>query len=124
MGIYVSAELTCVHLRGESLVGLASRGVVASLSSPTGGEQQWWHMLSRALLLCLGFVQVSGETIRLRFPVVHRCSGRAFVVLWTFVVGPTAVYLALFAPPGPTLLGQIGMIGFTIVSLDSVVLAS
>ncbi|CAE8728480.1 unnamed protein product, partial [Polarella glacialis] len=97
--------------------------VVQSLTEGQG-EPMRWHMLSGSAMWGLGFVQVVMRRWR-QGPLawVHRFCGRAFLLLWFVVVGPTAAFLGLFCGTG-RLRSHFAMSLASIVYLDTTLNAS
>jgi len=120
---WVSVQLGSFALTGDSFFGVLSGGVVQSLHLATG-YRMTWHMLTGSLLWFLGFVQISGTSLRNgKLAWVHRWSGRLCLIVWFGIVGPTAFYLSLFVGTGK-INAQFTMAAFAVTGMDTSVLAS
>mmetsp|Transcript_57853 Transcript_57853/g.102791 ORF Transcript_57853/g.102791 Transcript_57853/m.102791 type:complete len:364 (-) Transcript_57853:21-1112(-) len=119
---FVTLELSCTVFTGDGLFGNLTGGVVESLRLDTG-VPMLRHMLGGSLLWALGAFQCLGKRFRHgSLAWLHRTSGRIFLLLWLFVVGPTAAYLSLFCGIGPAR-AHVSMTFFAIISLDTTLFA-
>ena len=115
-------EITLYDSAGESFFGTLTGGVVESVRLSQGFFIRW-HMFGGSAMWGLGGVQVALRRFR-HGPLawVHRLSGRAFLLLWGLLVGPTAFYLSLLVGVGEHRM-QATMCGFAVAGMDTTVFA-
>eukprot|EP00930_Biecheleria_cincta_P039566 TRINITY_DN27192_c0_g1_i1.p1 TRINITY_DN27192_c0_g1~~TRINITY_DN27192_c0_g1_i1.p1 ORF type:complete len:357 (-),score=32.01 TRINITY_DN27192_c0_g1_i1:27-1097(-) len=120
--IFVSLESIAWILTGDGFFGNLTGGVVESLRLDTA-VPMWRHMLSGSLMWALGAFQCLGKSFRHgQLAWLHRMSGRLLLLLWFFIVGPTAAYLSLFCGTGPSN-AHVSMTIFALVSMDTTLFA-
>lgn len=121
--LFVSLQLGCFAVRGDSLFGTLTDGIVESLKLAVTGRAMTWHMCGASGMWALGAAQFLLKPLRHgRLACVHRFLGRAYLALWCSVVGPTAMYLSLYVGTGP-IDAQLAMTAFSVVSLDTALFA-
>ncbi|CAE8599111.1 unnamed protein product [Polarella glacialis] len=120
---FVAIQLGTYALTGDSFFGTITGGVVESLRLSTGVPMTW-HMMTGSAMWTLGFVQIMLKNLRHgSLAWVHRLSGVMLLLLWFFVVGPTAAWLSLHVGVGNAG-AQWAMMIFAVVGMDSTSWAS
>jgi len=125
--VWVSAALGTWIISGDTLLGRLTGGVVESVPLAKDhhmGLSIQGHIIGGSLLWFLGFVQVMGKWMRRdpRYAGWHRLSGRVFLLLFAFVVGPSAFHLSLFVGVGKEGMHLV-MTFFSVLGMDTTVLA-
>mmetsp|Transcript_40031 Transcript_40031/g.92890 ORF Transcript_40031/g.92890 Transcript_40031/m.92890 type:complete len:384 (+) Transcript_40031:46-1197(+) len=115
-------QLLCWMFTGDSLFGNFTGGILESFHLRTGLPMTW-HMCCGSAMWALGFVQIFCKRLRHgSLAWVHRISGRLCLLLWCFVVGPTAAYLSLYVSAGPSQ-AHIFMTLFALMGMDTTLFA-
>uniref|UniRef100_A0A7S1WRA7 Uncharacterized protein n=1 Tax=Alexandrium catenella TaxID=2925 RepID=A0A7S1WRA7_ALECA len=119
---FIAVQLSFVAMTGDGFFGNLTGGVVESLRLTTGTSMTW-HVFSGSALWSLAFVQIFLRQLR-RGPLawVHRASGRLYLLLWCFIVGPTSAYLSLVVGLGRAH-AHFFMAMFALTGIDTTVFA-
>lgn len=123
IGVWMLFELLSYVLAGDSFFGILTGGVVETLKK-SQGRMMTWHMFAGAVMWGLCCFQVLGKKFRHGpLAILHRMSGRIMLLLWFFIVGPSAAYLSLIVGIGKQNL-HFFMTLFALAGMDAVVIAS